>query len=248
MNKRFLRDGWSACFSICLQYGDSLPKKDGPSYLLLLLPFLYKVIILPGCELHSSPLTWLSSPSVCWPTSLWLNEHAVWSDLSRCDVKPRAEYATVFDISVLMPAGGPTPPPPLPLLSQETTGTQAPVAGVALRGPLSGDMVASCQRCAHTSSLVKLHTVTASPQQKQEGSPEITTRIERSITHHACKMLNVFIRLVRGNLRGCECALSCVALVFWGWLSPKPRACIGMSQKRKCIHFYFYTLPKGMLM
>lgn len=30
------------------------------------------------------------------------------------------------------------------LLSQEATGTQAPVAGVALRGPLSGDMVASC--------------------------------------------------------------------------------------------------------
>lgn len=30
------------------------------------------------------------------------------------------------------------------LLSQEATATQAPVAGVALRGPLSGDMVASC--------------------------------------------------------------------------------------------------------
>lgn len=233
-------------YDICLQYGDSLPKKDGPSFPLLLLPILYKmIIILPGCELHSSPLTWL-------PLLLFVGLHHFDSMNTLCDqiclgvMSSRVQNMQLcLKLACLCLPEDPVPTPPL---SQEATGTQAPLAGVALRGPLSGDMVASCQRCTHTSSLVKLHTVTASPQQKQEGSPEITTRIEHSITHHACKMLNVFIRLVRGNLHGCECALSCVALVFWGWLSPKPRARIGMSQKRKCIHFYFYTLPKGMLM
>lgn len=46
------------------------------------------------------------------------------------------EYATVFETSLLLSAGGPCPHPPV-------SGTQAPVAGVALRVPLSGDMVAS---------------------------------------------------------------------------------------------------------
>lgn len=39
------------------------------------------------------------------------------------------------------------------LLSQEATGTQTPVAGVALHGPLSGDMVASCLALWFSSTL-----------------------------------------------------------------------------------------------
>lgn len=127
------------------------------------------------------------------------------------------------------------------LLSQEATGTQAPVAGVALRGPLSGDMVASCLALWFSSTLWA-----PSPQMKAGGFSGDYNK-NRTLNRHACKMLNVFIPSVRGNLHVCECALSCVTPVFRGWLSPKPRARIGMSQKRKCIHFYFYILPKGML-
>lgn len=79
---------------------------------------------------------------------------------------------------------------PAPTLLSQELGTWAPVAGVALRGPLSGDMVASCLALWFSA------TLWASPSPspwKQESSPEITTRIEHSITRHACKMLNVFI-------------------------------------------------------
>lgn len=48
------------------------------------------------------------------------------------------------------------------------------------------------------------------------GSLEITTRIEHSITHHACETLNVFIRLVRGNLHGCECVRSPLWRLYFG--------------------------------
>lgn len=99
--------------------------------------------------------------------------------------------------------------------------TQAPVAGVALRAPLSGDMVAfSCQRCAHTTTLVQVceHRGTRLDPHlpsKHEGSLEMT-RIEHSITHYACETLNVFIRLVRGNLHGCECVRFPLWLLYFG--------------------------------
>lgn len=109
-------------------------------------------------------------------------------------------------------------PTPLPLRPP----TQAPVAGVALRAPLSGDMLASHVSGAHTPAVWFRSVSTVGPgwtptfPVSGRGSLEITTRIEHSITHHACETLNVFIRLVRGNLHGCECVRTPLWRLYFG--------------------------------
>lgn len=154
-----------------------------------------------------------SSPSVGWPTSLWLNtlyDQVCLSVMLSC----LWEYATVFEIRLHMshypPASG-------------GHGTQAPVAGVALRAPLFWHGSLSCQRCTHTSTLVQVceHRGTRLDHQlpsKQEGSLEITTRIEHSAG--AWKFAWQWV-----------CALSCVAPVFWDGCLQSPELTSGWVRK-----------------
>lgn len=221
MAKTGLHDGWSALcyltFSYInfLQYRDTfgiekrtcLPFSYPSLFHIKLLSFLQVVISVPltlhdslsirGVGLHH--FDWLNTPhdQVCLSVML----SCVW------------EYATVFEIRLHMSHHP---------LASGVLATQAPVAGVALLAPLSGDMVASHVSGAHTPAPWFKSVCTVGPgwtptfPSKQDCSLEITTRIEHSITNRACEMLNVFIRLVRGNLHACECVRSPVWLPYFG--------------------------------
>lgn len=112
------------------------------------------IIIFTGCKLPSSHLTWL-------PLLLWVGlHHFDWLNTLYDQICLSVmlscvwEYATVFEIRLHMSAGPPWPWPHTHTVpSQEATGTQAPVAGVVLRDPPSGDVVAFRVSGVHTPAL-----------------------------------------------------------------------------------------------